>query len=750
MPRRSLPLGPETLALIEDARVDLLRAALAVRDGENDPGFDLPDTVPSLDDEDAVDAFREKLIVALSEYDADELRPLEIRSRRIRALASGKGVTSLDTIVSQKLDHERAEEFENQPDELCRSIWAFLNAPETFDDAESFHFARQFRDHRKLYDAFEVDLESAAPLDAAGIDHVALAARIKTVLKLKPAISCTVRALDLPPTDAHPASIMLIVRHGGPLSSVYNHRDNGRRVAIYYRPPNEVTLIYTPSLRQIEVCADSPVVRQQVSDSFAEVALNHDISRKPLTWKRYNLMRFRSSLALERPEIEGYDIIRARVLETEVRLGQWRRKLMLKVTIDDDIEEVADQYLGAGNVFRRAERFSRIAIAVVYSRAGDATKRTLNIMIAGTKSCNLQGHKDPEERSLGFALLKKWGILTAFRQIAPSDLRAMFAELVKLHDWAEDEVTGQTLLELGLDPIKLIEGGLLERRDRQDVILIDDGNIEGEATIEPSGKKGMVRAVGPFGEDAGDMPAADLDKYALNADWLHETILQLLQPLLSRRGVQKAFDPDLTLLGAMEIGGTEVPVYFARRLNDPKTAQRLDLVLRARNTSGVGIVLAASGSMPSHLGSNVVMSLLSHLAAEDEEMLFARDGIELDYRAGLSLARGGGLPRVDRSGKQSGTLYIPGREPLYLAGNDQLTIFERLVAAHSSGTADVYVGELMDGFVAKSPQQAFRKEMWKDIVDVYIAKGAKRGYWRLVLSPRVAADRLDTPVESAV
>ena len=90
---------------------------------------------------------------------------------------------------------------------------------------------------------------------------------------------------------------------------------------IYYRPPNEATLIYTPSLRQIEVCADSPVVRQKVSDSFAEVALGHDVSQKPLTWKRYNLSRFRTSLRLQPPRIDGYEIRFARVLEAEVRLG---------------------------------------------------------------------------------------------------------------------------------------------------------------------------------------------------------------------------------------------------------------------------------------------------------------------------------------------------------------------------------------------------------------------------------------------
>lgn len=173
-------------------------------------------------------------------------------------------------------------------------------------------------------------------------------------------------------------------------------------------------------------------------------------------------------------------------------------------------------------------------------------------------------------------------------------------------------------------------------------------------------------------------------------------------------------------------------------------------MLRARNTPGVGIVFAASEDMPSHLGPNVVMPLLSHLAAADNEMLFARDGIEIAYRDSHSLARGGESPRVVRSGTQSGTLYIPGREPLYLAGNDQLTVFERLVAAHAAGTTDVYVGDLMEGFSARSPQQAFRNKMWKDIVDVYIAKGAKKGYWRLLLTAQPTQDVAEGSEDEAV
>lgn len=751
MPRKVVPIGPNTNKLIDDARVDLAREVLSVREGENEPDFGLPTTVVNLEDVEAVHSLRIQIIEKLSVFSDDERGPAERRAGRILTLADGKGVTSLETIVVQQLSADARADFEDQPDSVCRSIWAFLKAKETFEDAESFHFARRFRDIGKLYDSFEVDLDHTVALDASLIDEDALAAKIKEELDLRENVTCTVKAIDLPSTSTHPASVMLIVRHGGPLSSVYDHKQDGRRGTIYYRPPNEVTLIYTPSLRQIEICADSPVARQKVSDSFAEVTLGHNISDKPLTWKRYNLSRFRESFDLPKPKIDGYAFAHARVLEAEVRLGIWRRKLGLKVTIDDDIQKVADKWLGSRNVFRRGELFSRIGIAVVYSRVGDDRKRTLNITISGTKSCNLQSNTDPDERSLGFSLLKEWGILTAFRQIPYDDLRALFEQLAKLHDSGEDDVGGRYLKDLGLEPERLIEGGLLERKDRQDVILLDDDDLDGEGTILPANEEGMVRVVGPFGEDAGKMPADDTDRFAVNKVWLNETLLRLLKPMLDKRS-PTPINEDLSLLGAMKIDGADAPVYFARKLHDLKTARRLDTILRGRQSGGVGIVLAASPELPEHLGPNVVVPLLSYLVADGSDCVIAREGVEIAWRTNHTLARGGDMPRVVRSGTQAGTLYIPGGEPLFLAGNDQLTIFERLVAAHVKGVPDLYVGDLMNGFAAKSPQPAFRSEMWKDIVGVYIGKGAKRGFWRLITtaSPIEEVIEAETAVEEPV
>lgn len=730
MARKASPVGPNILALIEDARIDLARAVLAIREGENEPEFNLPEDTPNSSDEESVSEFRQKIIGILSDFDLDELRPAEQRCRRIRALSDSKGISSLATIVDKQFTEEQAQAIEVQPDPLCRSIWAFLNTRQTFEDAESFHFARQFRDHGKMYDAFEVELEKAINLDANAIDEIALASKITEVLELK--TICTVKALDLPSTETHPTSIMLIVRHGGPLSSVHDHRDDGRRGTIYFRPPNEATLIYTPSKRQIEICADSPVVRQKVGDAFAEVTLEHDISQKPLTWKRYNLSRFRTSLALSIPKIEGVEIQVARVLEVEIRLGHWSRKLALKVAIDDDIQDVATRYLGRGNIFRRAASFSRIGIAVKYNRAGDAKERSLNITVSGAKSCNLQSNKDPDERSLGFALLHEWGILSAFRQIDNGDLRAMFAQLVDLYDLEEDEVTGGYLREIGLDPDRLIEGGLLERRDRQDVLLIDEDDINGEVEIKPSSTPGMVSATGPFGEDAGEHPAADLDRYQLNREWLQETVLKLIRPLLTSKGAQ-VLDQDLVLIGDMGTDGDRKPVYFARRLGDPLVINKLDQLLRARNASGIGIVLTSSTDTLTCLGPNVVIPVLTHLSDEGEDLVLSRGALAQTFSSGRNIATGGSSVAVLKSGPQSASLCIPGKAPLAILGANQIRIFEKLVTAHLAGSPDVKTADLIEDTGVKSPQQAFKKPMWESILDVYIAKGSTRGYWRLVV-----------------
>lgn len=253
---------------------------------------------------------------------------------------------------------------------------------------------------------------------------------------------------------------------------------------------------------------------------------------------------------------------------------------------------------------------------------------------------------------------------------------------------------------------------------------------DAEARLNPSTTPGMVRAEGTFGEDLGERPAADFHVYRINIEWLRETVLGLLTPVLSIRSVV-AIDDDLTLLGSVRIDDAQAPVYFARRLSEPRTISRIDLHLRGRHTSGVGIVLSASSPLPTCLGPNVVVPLLSNLAGGDEAQTLSADGIALAFRAGRTLALGGSQPVVLKYAPQSATLYLPGKPPLTLIGANQVRIFERLVDAHNAGSPELKAGALLEGTGCQSPRQAFRKERWNDIFGSYLAKGVRYGYWRL-------------------
>ena len=723
MARKAHNIGPDTLAVVETVPTALIRALLAYREAATEPSLD--GLLPPADLED-IDAFRIRLTASLDAQTAESLVPLEDRCRRVRRLSEAKGPASLAMLAEQRLSHEEHETYEAQLDPLCKSIWVFLNDDKVFEDAEAFHAARQYRDFGQMYDAFEVDVDESDTLDAASVNEEALAMRITTLLELP--TKCTVRSVNLPKTRSHPASVMLIVRHPGPLSSVFSHKENGMKGTIYYRPPNGATLIWTPELRQMEICARSPIVRQKVGTGFAEVVLNQNLSSKPLTWRRYNLSRFHQSLSLPIPQRDDCQIIAAQLIEIELRLGTWSRRLALKVTVDDDIELIAKRYLGSSDIFRRAEGFSRIIIAVKYVRLGESKERALNLSIGSNRS-NVQSIRDPDDRSLGFALLDHWGMLNAFRQLDDTEAWAILPQLLELNDLPEDEVSGGFLHGFGLDPQRLIKAGIIDLRGRQKVILIDEDDDFGEVTIAASGHKGIVTATGLHGEDLGMRSAEDVARYVLKREWLDETILKLVKPLMSRPAIQ-ILDADLAYLGLTKLNGDEVPAYFARRLGHPATISRLDLILRGRQGLGVGIVLASGPSELNHLGPNVVVRLADYLAVDQGGHL-STDGLEQVFRAGRDMAFGGASIVLVKSGPQSATLHVPGLSSLALHSRIQIQIFELLIAAHMKGSPEVKASQLLEGSNVRSPGDAFPSSMRASVVGHYLEKSTHKGFWHL-------------------
>lgn len=582
MSRKFRNLGPETFDFVETAPIPLLREILEYRGSDSEPeiAIDWPTT-------DNKDDWRAELLGRLDAFAADDLRPVEDRCRRIRFLAVGKGPTSLEHVAVDRRSHEEMEELYDQPDALCRSTWLFLRHPEDFEDAEAFHAARQYRDFGKMYDSFEATAGTAERIDAGKIDEEALASLLTARLELPSRV--TIRSIDLPGTQTHPPSVMVIVRHGGPLSSVLNYKGNGVRTPIYFRPPNEATLIWTPAERAIEICGPAPKVRKVLGDGFAEVVLKADLSSKPLSWRRYDLSRFRESLLLPLPAWDDVDVSAARLIEVELRLGNWSRRLSLRVTIDDDIEAVAQRYLGGDRILKHAEGFSRLAVAVHYSRPGDRKERSLEISFGDTRS-NLQSKTDPEQRDLGYRLLQFWGILDRLQVLDDREVSQCLPALLALHDLPEDEIGGGMIRQHGLDPKRLMQAGVLELRTKQNVVLLDDDDDFGDVTIGAMTRPGQAEASGLHGEELGNVPLEDIRQYVIRREWLEEILVSAFKPLIGRAGADQ-LDQDLLYLGRWKAPEAEIPVYFARRLDQAKTLSRLDVILRSRQDGGIGIVL---------------------------------------------------------------------------------------------------------------------------------------------------------------
>ncbi|RDD64194.1 hypothetical protein DU478_21515 [Thalassococcus profundi] len=261
-----------TRKIIEDLPASLAAPAFAKIFGTITPGENIFAKADWLDAEPGA----RLPVVLFSTFGKEVLEAVETHAERIVELAEGNGVQSLKTIIGQTVTEEEHILFEKQLDELCRSCWAFTNLEVAFQNAESFNQARQDRDRGNICSNFALDIPEDIEATADSVDEAALTEKLRSVLDLRHDPKLT--AIDLSATEEHPSSVMLIVRHGGDLSSVYVHTEEGSRQSLYYRPQDEITLIYTPAKRLIEVLGMSFGHRHELSNAFAELVLGQNVS----------------------------------------------------------------------------------------------------------------------------------------------------------------------------------------------------------------------------------------------------------------------------------------------------------------------------------------------------------------------------------------------------------------------------------------------------------------------------------------
>lgn len=573
-----------------------------------------------------------------------------------------------------------------------------------------------------------MDFDHASVADADGIPDEKLCDAVQESLGLKGKVTASV--LELPETANYPPSFMVALRHPGPLSSIDNHREEGGWTVHYYRPSHEAVLIYTPQLKKIEVASASSDVREKTSKVFAEVVLGRPPSAKPLTRREFNLERFRSSFDLDCPVLEDVEITMAAVVEAEVRLGSWGRRLNIKVTIKDKMEDVVRKYVSNSANLIRSFGFTKIAIAIGYTRRSDGKEGTFRVSISDGSSSDVQSMRDPFLRDLGFRLLEHWGLTQNLRILTDQERAQWFGFLLSLYDLPGDTVAGAFFNSAGVDPARLVSARLIARKGRQVIGLAEDDDEVVEVEQQTGPEPGTVRQTGSFGEADGLRLDTNAIEYGIDRAWLAETILKAIAGSLGIRNIE-TINEFLVSLGPMALGERKVPLYLARRLADLKARESVETALRSRHTAGPGLVLAVSDEPPQFLGPNVVIALRDLLLNDGSLGDLDREEMARRFEANRTLATSAQVAQVVRHTPRSATLIIPGLEPLTLDGVGQIQLFESLVEAATDGTGQRLTKVLMDGMGSDNPRQLFSSGAWAKAHPTYIRHGSSNRYWRL-------------------
>ncbi len=418
----------------------------------------------------------------LHQENKDRLGPLEAEASRIVTLTSDRGQFVLEGLARTKLEPERCRTLMNQRDQLARSLWAYTREQSLFEAAENSLHLRMYRRYDKHYQTFMAD-PSTDGGPAAGSEILdALLSQLNTELNRGDGYS--IDRFDVPEDGDEPAAEMYLLFHPDLPTSVREIDDSGNRSRIYFRPPGEAMIVYTPSTGRVHVRAGTRSLRHTIAERFIETALDQTYSNQPVDFQAYDISQFLSGFHLDPPELEDAVILRAQVIRANLA-----NRLSLSTTINQDISTIISAQPGLDRIFSRAVAIRFVEIAVRYRRAGGSSEKTLSFTLTDRNTSSLLSVGDHFERVLGHRLLRHWNILQEGRAPGAEEGMAIMPALLSIWDIGADKISGAWLLDRGIDASLLTELGFLVPAGWEGDDLIDDedgiGPVAAEIVAQP-------------------------------------------------------------------------------------------------------------------------------------------------------------------------------------------------------------------------------------------------------------------------
>ena len=678
---------------------------------------ELPDPLGS---EPKADVFREHLVAR----PADDLRAIEYQAIRVERL-SGQRAASLHLRLAEGKQFGCLDDLSEQPGALSRAVWSYSRLHALFVATERAMQVRSFRDHQRIFQAYE--LQAPHDLELDEFDESTFADEIASSLSLQ--YGCRSDAVELPERDGSPRQIMIAISAAGARESQKTFEPDRSVGVLQYRPVSELILVYMPSVGRIELCGRQWSDRKIVADVFARDVLGENLSKRPLTQRNYDLSKFKGNLDLDVPELMEDQIRSVDVTELRIALGSYDRKVTLTVVPGEDIDSLRRDVFGALRS-RHARGFVcdvELFLRVVLPERGE---KSLRFRLTNHNTSTLQSETDPELRAVGFALLEAWGVVQTARNMDDEEREDLLPILLELFDHPSDEISGPELKQVTTDIERLTATSFLRRRQIVETIVIDDEDLgEIRASVAPDLKRGTADV--SLDDTSVDRRVGinEVSRWIVNREYILETIRESLSGL-PLSGKARPVSENVHFLGALDTDKGPLSVFLASRLHEDREFARADRDIRAESEERGGVVFTPTHTPTDYLGSHTMLDLRELLPAEE---LTVRDITDAVRSRGSRAEMGDGVYFKKYSASRA-ELQIPGPPVWTIVGEKQVLIVERLYQAHAGGEKMVRSQELLDYARASQLGSTFGKE-WKDrIRDVYIHSPSSP-FWALKVGP---------------
>lgn len=671
-----------------------------------------------------------------------ELGPLETQAARIVNIASERGQYVLDELAKARLEPYRAQELLEQRDRLGRSLWTFIEERGIFEAVENSLHLRLYRRYDKHYQTFMAEPSRAGGPDAGGAVLDQLLSELNAELERGDGYS--IDRFDIPRSGDEPATEMYLLFHPDPPASVREIDDEGNRSNVYFRPPGEAMIVYTPSTGRVHVRAGNRKLRHTIAKRFIETALEQSYSGQPVDFQAYDISRFFRSLRLEPPELDDVLIERVRVIRADISIGNLASRLSLSTTVDQDISAVIEGQPGLPRVFERAVAIRFIEIAVRYRRAGQETDETLDFTLTDRNTSSLLSLPNAYERELGHRLLRHWNILREGRAPKAHETVEAMSALLALWDIGAEMVTGAWLQARGVDVDLLMDLGFLVPAGWEDDDLIDDEDGLGatatkvvpriEQATESQPNRKVVDLEVTEGQMAPGLNPDQYRRYRVREDWVARHLKENLGQAIDTPDLEELTE-HLFYLGTLDVDGGHVPIYLARSLDKEKIRSAVDTELRARHNLGIGLVLQAGDTPGPCLAANVLVPFAEQIDRDQRDLTLVPDKLRSAFRRHRMLARGGQTVKLTRSGESLATLFVPGKGSIDIVGANRADILQRLVDAHNNGPMPMKTGDLIRGIAdGQSLPNIFKKPLWNKLKKQFLRNPqGKSGSWEIAV-----------------